>query len=122
MNTTLKVFTAAFGMLALTTVATPAAAAPTKFQGIMSSISITGTNHAIVRAPFPTGSRPACHTRDSNHLASYAFDLNTAKGQAMLETLQTALRNQETVWLVGSTSCTNTGSFTIETLTEVTIF
>ena len=122
MNTTLKALTTALSMLALTTVAASADAAPTKYNGTLSTISVMGNNHGIARVAFPSGSRPGCHTRDTNHLGSYAFDINTAKGQGMLKLLQTALLNERTVLLVGSTSCTNIGAFTIETLTEVTLF
>lgn len=120
-RTPLKTLVAASGIFAATTFGVSAEAA-TSFQGNLSNLTITGTNYALVGVNWPAGSRPGCHTTNGNYLNRYAFDISTTKGRAMLEMLQAALLADKVIWLQGSTTCTNIGPVTVETLTEVLIW
>ena len=86
----------------------------------VSSLQILGTSFVILNVmPIISSGRPACH--NGFYVSSYAFDRSTNKGRAIFSTLQAAALAKKTVYVTGGSTCTNTGSVTLETIQELTI-
>lgn len=99
----------------------PAANATSGENTILDITIETGTNYARVALNGGAiGGRPACH--NASYTVHYGFDISTAKGKALLSTAQAALLAGKIVTITGGTTCTNTGSVTLETMQKLTIW
>jgi hypothetical protein len=102
----------------------PAANATSVASNTVTSITIEGgTQYAHIwmdGGPYASG-RPSCH--NVAYGSSWAFDISTAKGKALLATAQAALLSGKTLAVTGSNSCTAiNSSINIETVTVLRIF
>lgn len=84
------------------------AANATQVTGKINSVFIYGTNYAIVSAEALPSGRPSCH--NSLRVYSYAFDISTTKGKALLSSVQAALLSGKPTSIIGGTTCTNVGN------------
>lgn len=99
----------------------PAVASASSVSSKVGSLQILGTSFVILNVePIVSSGRPGCH--NGLYVSSYALDVSTNKGRALLSTLQAALLANKTVHVTGGTSCTNTGSITLETVQELIIY
>jgi hypothetical protein len=86
--------------------------------GAIELLEVTGANFVVVNVTGNMGARPTCH--NSGYPASFAFDITSAKGRALLEVLLGAYAIHRRVTVHGAGSCTQVGTNEIiETLSQV---
>jgi hypothetical protein len=111
---------AAFLAIAATSSFTPAVNA-TSGTNTIADITIQGTQFARVALNGGAiGGRPSCH--NSAYTVHYGLDLSTAKGKALMASLQAAQLAGKRVGASGDGTCINLGSVTIELLQSLTVF
>jgi hypothetical protein len=116
-RTRLKILRGTLALVAALGFAGPASATSTGY-GNVDTLQFVGTQYVIVRltgSPVSSG-RPSCHDGEG-FPTGYAFDYSTTKGKTLLTALQAALLAAKPVTITGATTCTNTGSFVLETAT-----
>lgn len=118
MNIFHRVIGAILSIAAVASINPTTARAASSVSSEVSSLQILGTSFVIVNVfPIVSSGRPSCH--NGFYVSSYAFDLSTNKGRAIFSTLQAAVLAKKSVHLIGGSTCTNTGSVTLETIQEV---
>lgn len=81
------------------------------FNVYVVSIQLVGTQYGVVTVNVSPGSaRPACHNTNATYNGSYAFDISTNKGRAILSTVTAAKLSNLQLDINGANSCTNTGA------------
>jgi hypothetical protein len=98
----------------------PGVARASSVSGKASQVQVTGTSFVMITMDTtPSGSRPSCH--NSLFTTHYAFDVSTSKGRALLSTAHAALLGGKSLTVSGGSTCTNTGTVTLETIQALTI-
>src|SRR5690349_2975129 len=76
------------------------------YSGKLGRIVVAGTQYAvIISAGAVSGSRPSCHP-SVGQFNSFAIDISTAKGKAVLSLAQAALLANKTTFISGAGVCT----------------
>lgn len=119
MNIIHKLIGAVLSVAAVTSI-DPTVASATTVSSKVSSLQILGTSFVVLNVQPIVSGRPSCH--NGFYVSSYALDVSTNKGRALLSTLQAALLANKTVHVTGGSTCTNTGSITLETVQELIIY
>jgi hypothetical protein len=121
---TAKVIASLLSIVATSSFSAPARSA-SAMSGTISDITIEGGNWArIALNGSPPGGRPACH--NAAFTVHYGIDISTAKGKALISSLQASQLAKRQISVTGGNFCLTingiNGNITLEALQTLTIF